>query len=96
MVDTVVWVKATANRRVASGHGFYLQHAKEVRMGSSCVFAWCRSTDSTRTASDVSLPNTDKSAELLTMALYPSWLCLQLSDSHVELATASSQSDSDR
>ena len=33
MVDTVVWVKATANRRVASGHGFYLQHAKEVRMG---------------------------------------------------------------
>lgn len=29
LVDTLVWVKQTVNRRLASGHGFYLQHAKE-------------------------------------------------------------------
>jgi len=32
MVDTIDWVKITVNRRLAKGHGFYLQHAKE-----SCV-----------------------------------------------------------
>lgn len=30
MVDEVVWVKLTVNRRLAKSHGFYLQHAKEV------------------------------------------------------------------
>ena len=29
MVDDITWVKATVNRRLAKGHGFYLQHAKE-------------------------------------------------------------------
>lgn len=29
LVDEVVWVKSTVNRRLAKSHGFYLQHAKE-------------------------------------------------------------------
>lgn len=28
-VDEIVWVKTTVNRRLAKGHGYYLQHAKE-------------------------------------------------------------------
>lgn len=28
-VDDVTWVKKTVNRRMAKGHGYYLQHAKE-------------------------------------------------------------------
>lgn len=28
-VDEIVWVKSTVNRRLAKGHGYYLQHAKE-------------------------------------------------------------------
>jgi mRNA m6A methyltransferase catalytic subunit len=28
-VDDVTWVKQTVNRRMAKGHGYYLQHAKE-------------------------------------------------------------------
>ncbi|KAJ2778437.1 hypothetical protein H4R18_004597 [Coemansia javaensis] len=28
-VDDVAWVKQTVNRRMAKGHGYYLQHAKE-------------------------------------------------------------------
>ena len=28
-VDDITWVKKTVNRRVAKGHGYYLQHAKE-------------------------------------------------------------------
>ena len=28
-VDEITWVKMTTNRRLAKGHGFYLQHAKE-------------------------------------------------------------------
>ena len=31
LVDEVVWVKMTVNRRLAKSHGFYLQHAQEVR-----------------------------------------------------------------
>jgi len=27
--DDITWVKQTVNRRMAKGHGFYLQHAKE-------------------------------------------------------------------
>lgn len=30
IVDEVVWVKLTVNRRLAKSHGYYLQHAKEV------------------------------------------------------------------
>ncbi|KAG2430093.1 hypothetical protein HXX76_010192 [Chlamydomonas incerta] len=30
LVDEVVWVKMTVNRRLAKSHGYYLQHAKEV------------------------------------------------------------------
>jgi mRNA m6A methyltransferase catalytic subunit len=30
LVDEIVWVKSTVNRRLAKGHGYYLQHAKEV------------------------------------------------------------------
>lgn len=30
VVDEVVWVKLTVNRRLAKSHGYYLQHAKEV------------------------------------------------------------------
>jgi len=30
LVDEIVWVKLTVNRRLAKSHGFYLQHAKEV------------------------------------------------------------------
>jgi len=29
LVDDITWVKMTVNRRIARGHGFYLQHAKE-------------------------------------------------------------------
>eukprot|EP01100_Stratorugosa_tubuloviscum_P013266 TRINITY_DN655_c0_g1_i3.p1 TRINITY_DN655_c0_g1~~TRINITY_DN655_c0_g1_i3.p1 ORF type:complete len:446 (+),score=201.14 TRINITY_DN655_c0_g1_i3:10-1347(+) len=29
LVDDIAWVKMTCNRRLAKGHGFYLQHAKE-------------------------------------------------------------------
>jgi mRNA (2'-O-methyladenosine-N6-)-methyltransferase len=29
LVDDITWVKTTVNRRMAKGHGFYLQHAKE-------------------------------------------------------------------
>jgi mRNA (2'-O-methyladenosine-N6-)-methyltransferase len=29
LVDEIVWVKSTVNRRLAKGHGYYLQHAKE-------------------------------------------------------------------
>eukprot|EP01104_Vermistella_antarctica_P010946 TRINITY_DN297_c0_g1_i1.p1 TRINITY_DN297_c0_g1~~TRINITY_DN297_c0_g1_i1.p1 ORF type:complete len:364 (-),score=102.61 TRINITY_DN297_c0_g1_i1:112-1203(-) len=29
MVDDITWVKSTVNRRLAKGHGYYLQHAKE-------------------------------------------------------------------
>ena len=29
LVDDIAWVKTTVNRRLAKGHGFYLQHAKE-------------------------------------------------------------------
>jgi len=29
VIDSVDWVKMTVNRRVASGHGYYLQHASE-------------------------------------------------------------------
>ncbi|KAJ1658581.1 hypothetical protein IWQ61_002204 [Dispira simplex] len=28
-VDDIAWVKQTVNRRMAKGHGYYLQHAKE-------------------------------------------------------------------
>lgn len=28
-VDSIDWVKQTVNRRLAKGHGYYLQHAKE-------------------------------------------------------------------
>ncbi|GAX75137.1 hypothetical protein CEUSTIGMA_g2581.t1 [Chlamydomonas eustigma] len=30
IVDEIVWVKMTVNRRMAKSHGYYLQHAKEV------------------------------------------------------------------
>lgn len=30
LVDEIVWVKVTVNRRLAKSHGYYLQHAKEV------------------------------------------------------------------
>eukprot|EP00958_Prasinococcus_capsulatus_P017006 scaffold1906_cov403-Prasinococcus_capsulatus_cf.AAC.7 len=30
LVDEIVWVKLTVNRRLAKSHGYYLQHAKEV------------------------------------------------------------------
>ena len=30
IVDEIVWIKMTVNRRLAKSHGFYLQHAKEV------------------------------------------------------------------
>lgn len=30
IVDEIVWVKLTVNRRLAKSHGYYLQHAKEV------------------------------------------------------------------
>ena len=29
LCDDITWVKTTVNRRMAKGHGFYLQHAKE-------------------------------------------------------------------
>jgi len=29
LCDDITWVKTTVNRRLAKGHGFYLQHAKE-------------------------------------------------------------------
>ena len=31
VVDEVVWVKMTVHQRLAKSHGYYLQHAKEVR-----------------------------------------------------------------
>ena len=29
LVDEITWVKKTVNGKIAKGHGFYLQHAKE-------------------------------------------------------------------
>ena len=29
LVDELTWVKKTVNGKIAKGHGFYLQHAKE-------------------------------------------------------------------
>ena len=29
IVDSITWVKRTVNGKIAKGHGFYLQHAKE-------------------------------------------------------------------
>jgi len=29
LVDEIAWVKQTVNGKIAKGHGFYLQHAKE-------------------------------------------------------------------
>merc|ERR1712129_338921 len=29
MIGDISWVKQTVNRRIANGHGYYLQHAKE-------------------------------------------------------------------
>jgi mRNA m6A methyltransferase catalytic subunit len=29
LVDEITWVKMTVNGKIAKGHGFYLQHAKE-------------------------------------------------------------------
>jgi len=29
LVDSITWVKKTINGKIAKGHGFYLQHAKE-------------------------------------------------------------------
>ena len=29
MVDEIAWVKQTVNGKIAKGHGYYLQHAKE-------------------------------------------------------------------
>ena len=37
MVDEVVWVKMTVHGRLAKSHGYYLQHAKEVRSGLSTL-----------------------------------------------------------
>ncbi|EFJ52553.1 hypothetical protein VOLCADRAFT_116042, partial [Volvox carteri f. nagariensis] len=36
LVDEVVWVKMTVNRRLAKSHGYYLQHAKEVCLVAKC------------------------------------------------------------
>lgn len=30
LIDEIVWVKSTVNRKLAKSHGYYLQHAKEV------------------------------------------------------------------
>lgn len=37
LVDEVVWVKTTTNRRLAKSHGYYLQHAKEVIISPSTL-----------------------------------------------------------
>jgi len=42
MVDEIVWVKMTVNRRMAKSHGYYLQHAKvraprPARCGCGCA-----------------------------------------------------------
>ena len=29
MIDEIVWIKQTVNGKIAKGHGYYLQHAKE-------------------------------------------------------------------
>jgi mRNA (2'-O-methyladenosine-N6-)-methyltransferase len=29
LVDEIVWIKKTVNGKIAKGHGYYLQHAKE-------------------------------------------------------------------
>ena len=29
LVDEITWVKQTVNGKIAKGHGYYLQHAKE-------------------------------------------------------------------
>ena len=39
LIDEVVWVKQTVNRRLAKSHGYYLQHAKE-----TCLVAKIGST----------------------------------------------------
>lgn len=29
LIDEIAWVKQTCNGKIAKGHGYYLQHAKE-------------------------------------------------------------------
>jgi mRNA (2'-O-methyladenosine-N6-)-methyltransferase len=29
LIDEIAWIKKTVNGKIAKGHGFYLQHAKE-------------------------------------------------------------------
>jgi len=29
LIDEIAWVKQTVNGKIAKGHGYYLQHAKE-------------------------------------------------------------------
>jgi len=54
LVDEIVWIKKTINGKIAKGHGFYLQHAKEtclVGVKVSAVHARTRKTSpSTRTS----------------------------------------------
>lgn len=49
LVDEIVWVKMTVNRRLAKSHGFYLQHAKEVRGGGGSAVAQAAPTRATKT-----------------------------------------------
>jgi len=42
LVDEVVWVKLTVNRRLAKSHGYYLQHAKEVCLVGRRKVKGCR------------------------------------------------------
>lgn len=45
LVDEIVWVKMTVNRRLAKSHGFYLQHAKEARRrGRVQLIQLCRTS----------------------------------------------------
>lgn len=40
VIDEVVWVKMTVHQRLAKSHGYYLQHAKEVRLPRHPKDAW--------------------------------------------------------
>lgn len=45
-VDDITWVKQTVNRRMAKGHGYYLQHAKETCLvGKKVCWYWWEKKD---------------------------------------------------
>jgi len=62
LVDEVVWVKSTVNRRLAKSHGYYLQHAKETCLvafkGAAAAGATADAATATVTVADTAAAGT--------------------------------------